>query len=263
MARSVRDVCRWYDVAAGYDGRDPYSLPKIDGWERDLGSFDLAGKKVAILPDLSGKAWVRSEVKDLVAEVGELLAKATGLEVVDGPRFEGPPLGVEWAFSNLATLKAELMDLWPACSDDLTTEIAFGLRLAEEHYTLELAARSEMSRTKANEAMADLFDQVDFVFCATNPDVAFPAETTLVMEVAGQPVGPDNAGALTIPANNVGNPSCSVPIGTLPSHDGASPALPVGMQIMGRHHADQLVLDLALALERERPWPLVAPGTPV
>ena len=39
--------------------------------------------------------------------------------------------------------------------------------------------------------------------------------------------------------------------------------LPVGMQLIGRHHDDALLLDLARVVERERPWPLVAPGAPV
>ena len=34
MVRSIRDIARWYDVCAGYDSRDPYSLPAVDGWER-------------------------------------------------------------------------------------------------------------------------------------------------------------------------------------------------------------------------------------
>jgi aspartyl-tRNA(Asn)/glutamyl-tRNA(Gln) amidotransferase subunit A len=32
------------------------------------------------------------------------------------------------------------------------------------------------------------------------------------------------------------------------------------MQVLGRHHEDALLFDVALAAERERPWPLVAPG---
>jgi aspartyl-tRNA(Asn)/glutamyl-tRNA(Gln) amidotransferase subunit A len=51
----------------------------------------------------------------------------------------------------------------------------------------------------------------------------------------------------------VGNPAISIPVETF---DG----LPVGMQVIGRHHEDALLLDLALVVERERPWPLVAPG---
>jgi hypothetical protein len=35
------------------------------------------------------------------------------------------------------------------------------------------------------------------------------------------------------------------------------------MQVMGRHHEDALLLDLALVVERTCPWPLVAPGAPV
>ena len=63
-------------------------------------------------------------------------------------------------------------------------------------------------------------------------------------------------GALTMPANLSGNPAVSIPVG-------AVEGLPVGLQAIGRHHADALLLDLALHIERERPWPLVAPGAPV
>jgi hypothetical protein len=34
------------------------------------------------------------------------------------------------------------------------------------------------------------------------------------------------------------------------------------MQVLARHHEEALLLDLALLVERERPWPLVAPGSP-
>jgi aspartyl-tRNA(Asn)/glutamyl-tRNA(Gln) amidotransferase subunit A len=53
----------------------------------------------------------------------------------------------------------------------------------------------------------------------------------------------------------VGNPAVSIPVGDVGG-------LPVGMQVIGRHHEDALLLDLAAVVERERPWPLVAPGVP-
>ena len=37
--------------------------------------------------------------------------------------------------------------------------------------------------------------------------------------------------------------------------------LPVGLQVVGRHYAEQLLLDIALTMERTRPWPLVAPSS--
>jgi aspartyl-tRNA(Asn)/glutamyl-tRNA(Gln) amidotransferase subunit A len=30
--------------------------------------------------------------------------------------------------------------------------------------------------------------------------------------------------------------------------------------VLARHHADELLFDVALAVERARPWPLVAPS---
>ena len=68
-------------------------------------------------------------------------------------------------------------------------------------------------------------------------------------------MGPENNGALTIPANICGNPAISIPVAPV---DG----LPVGMQVIGQHHEDALLLDLALVVERTCPWPLVGPRRP-
>jgi Asp-tRNA(Asn)/Glu-tRNA(Gln) amidotransferase A subunit family amidase len=253
QARSVRDAARWYDVTSGFDRRDPYSLPRIDGWERSLGSFDLRGKKVAIAPTL-GTAVVRDEVQERIIAAGEALARDVGLEIVDLP-VTLPALDLTWALANLATLHLDLQGLWPDCRDQLTKEIAFGLELSESMVDVHVVAKGEAARTEANERMAALFDEVDFVIAATNPDVAFPAEITMNSRVGDRKVDGGNNGVLTIPANISGNPAVSIPVEPF---DG----LPVGMQIIGRHHEDQLLLDLAAIVERERPWPLVATNSP-
>ena len=58
-----------------------------------------------------------------------------------------------------------------------------------------------------------------------------------------------------MPANLTGNPAVSIPAGDVGG-------LPIGMQVIGRHHADALLFDVAFHSERERPWPLVVPGAP-
>ncbi len=145
--------------------------------------------------------------------------------------------------------------------------------------------------------MAAAFGKVDLIIAATNPGPAFAAEAStsnaqqpIIEKVFGGGAAryavrgalgavrllaavapklpsrglaqankrvPDltNMGGLTIISNVYGNPAVSIPAGTV---DG----LPVGMQVLAAHHRDGLLFDVALAVERERPWPLVAPTSP-
>lgn len=255
LSRSVRDIARWLDVCNGHHITDPYSLPRVTGWEDGLAAdLDaLRGKRVAIAPDL-GNAVVHSALEARVREHATALASDAGLEIVDLP-VKLPQLAVEWALSGLSTILMELGDRYPECEPDLTFEIAFGLKMAHEMYGLESRARVERSRRDLNKAMAEIFEGVDFVVASTNPDVAFTADGVMPLEVEGRETHIGNHGALTIPSNIFGNPAVSIPVGTV---DG----LPVGMQILAAHHREADLLDLAWICERERPWPLVAPGSP-
>src|SRR2546423_13175885 len=161
-------------------------------------------------------------------------------------------------------------------------------------YSLHAAAVAEAQRVRAYEAMANAFEEVDFIIAATNPGRAFAADAAMSspsasfvdwarssavarsgfravmagIRVAGGvfprlpsailDIGaarfPDlvRMGALTIISNIYGNPAVSIPGGVV---DG----LPVGMQVLARHHADELPFDVALAAEHALPWPKVAP----
>jgi Asp-tRNA(Asn)/Glu-tRNA(Gln) amidotransferase A subunit family amidase len=259
MARSVRDTARWFDVCNGFDPRDTLSLPRVSGWENQLGSFDFSGKRAVVSVDL-GAAIVEPRAAALITEAAEALIRDAGLRRVDVV-VQLPQGGLEWALSNLVGLVEELGDRFPACNDDLTPEIQIGMNLAAHHFTIQSAGKADAFRVALNEQLADIFDQADFVFAATNPDTAFaaggPMPTTVggvdLMTTYGFDKAIGNNGALTIPANLSGMPAVSIPIGTV---DGA----PVGLQVIGKHHEEQLLLDLARIAERERPWPLVAPG---
>lgn len=251
MARSIRDIARHLDVTSGYHPGDPYSLPKRDSFESALGSYrdELKGMRAVIVPTL-GSALVNPAVAELIDESARQIVKAAGLELVD-VEVALPGLGYEWALANLCHLRHELGDRWPEVQPLLTDEIAFGLTVADQAFNLSVMGAAEAARTKANSQMAELFENVDFIFSATNPDVAFPAEVSLNTRVGDRSAGPENNGALTIPYNIVGNPAVTIPVGRI---DG----LPVGLQVGARHHSDELLLDLAVLAEAERPWPLVA-----
>jgi aspartyl-tRNA(Asn)/glutamyl-tRNA(Gln) amidotransferase subunit A len=254
LTRSVRDIARYLDVTNGFDARDPFSLPEVEGWEHDLGSRELGGLRVAVSIDL-GCATVREDVAALVAEHAALLIADAGLDRRDVP-IVAPEGSFEWALSGMVGVRKELGERWPECAEDLTPAIRYGMQLAEEHFDIGAAVRIERMRTENNERMAAVFDEVDLVIAATTPDVAFAADGRIPTTVDGEEVGLANQGRLTIPANFYGNPSISIPVGTV---DG----LPVGMQVMAPHFREDWLLDVALLVERERPWPLVAPATPV
>lgn len=250
LARSVRDAARFYDVCAGFDTRDPYSLPSDRAWEASLGGSNLEGMRVAIAPTL-GAAIVAPAVVERVEEAGRQLVADAGLKLVDYD-VRLPMITTEWAIANQVGMALALGDRWPACRDQMTKVMAMGMELGLDNMDLERAASVEASRTAANEAMAEVFDHVDIVISAANPDVAFPAWVEGNNRVAGERVPGGNNGALTIPANISGNPAVSVPVGLV---DG----LPVGMQLMTRQHDDRLLFDLARVVEQHAPWPLVAP----
>ncbi len=262
LSRSVRDTARYFDVCNGFDQRDPLSLPAVGGWEAGLGSCDLSGMTVAIVPDL-GTARVRGEVADQVMTAAQQLADRANLRVVEvTPTI--PPLRGQWAMAGQVGFVAELGSAYPDRIDELSREMRAGLEGAMERYTLDKAASIESYRRQLNEAMADLFAAADFVMCSCNPDVAFAAEgpppstipgADLIHELGFSRAIMNNA-ALTAPSNLNGSPAMSLPAGLV---DG----LPVGLQVLAGHHREQLLLGLALVAEREMAWPMVAPGSPL
>jgi len=260
LSRSVRDTARWFDVTNGFDARDPLSLQRVTGWETGLGSHldALRGARVAFAPNW-GNAVVSPMMWEQLEAVGQELVDLLGMRRVEGVDTTTPRMGAAWSLSGNIEIEAQLADHWPACAPDLTPEIRFGMEMASGKYDSAARAKIERRRAEVNAAMARIFDPtdgVDFVITASNPDVAFDAEGPLPGVFGGIEAGAGNNGRLTFPANLHGNPAISIPAGLL---DG----LPIGLQVVGRHFSETLLLDMALTVERHRPWALVAPGAPL
>lgn len=253
VSRSVRDTARWMDVTNGADPRDPFSLPRVEGFEAGLGAGidDLAGLRVAIVPDL-GCAVVAPETEELVLAAAEELLAAMGAARVD-LELRLPNIMGAWGLTGGIGLRKELGERWPDCAPDLTGVMRASIRNAENRIDLDAMVRAETRREELNRAMAVLFAEVDVVLAATNPSTAFDAEGHLPSVFGGRESTPGNNGALTAPSNIYGNPAISLPAGL------AGDGLPVGLQVLAAHHREQMLLDIALLWERTRPWPLTAP----
>jgi aspartyl-tRNA(Asn)/glutamyl-tRNA(Gln) amidotransferase subunit A len=256
LSRSARDTARWFDACNGHDPRDPLSLPAVGGWESGLGSHlaELHGLRVAVVDDWGG-ATVSPAMWAVLEDAAAALIADAGLVRVEGVDTALPRMGMAWALSGDLGIAEDLDGRWPACADDLTPQMRHGLERLYAEYGVASRISIERRRTELNEAMARVFEQVDLVITASNPDVAFAAEGPLPRVFGGIEAGVGVNGRLTFPANLYGCPAISIPAGDV---DG----LPVGLQVVGRHHTEPLLLELAWLVEQERPWPLVAPGSP-
>lgn len=253
VSRSIRDSARFLDVANGHDSRDPLSLPRIEGYEAGLGTYleQLGGLRVALVPSL-GCAVVGPETEELVRAAAEELITATGMQQAD-IKLRLPNIMGAWGLTGSVGPRKDLGELWPDCASDLTGAMRVGLQLTEARLDLDALVTAETRRVELNEAMAEMFDQVDIVLAATNPATAFGADGWIPSVFEGREANAGNNGALTAPSNIYGNPAISLPAGL------ASDGLPVGLQVLAAHHREPILLDIGLAWERHRPWPLTAP----
>ena len=156
-------------------------------------------------------------------------------------------------------LSGFLGHLYPACHDDLTVEVQMAMEFVTKNFSLQTAGAAEIFRIVSTRRWRTLRpDRLRLRGDQPRRGVQRrgPMATTVggvdLVATYGLNRALSNNGALTFPANLAGNPAVSIPSGDV---DG----LPIGLQVIGRHHEDQLLLDLARVAEREFPWPLTVP----
>ena len=112
LARSVRDVARWFDVVNGHDPRDPLSLPRVEGWEAGLGTLTeaLRGLRVAIVADWGG-AVVSPAMWDVLLGRGRRPDRRRRAACASTGVDTGlPRMGRAWAVSGALGIAAALGD---------------------------------------------------------------------------------------------------------------------------------------------------------
>ncbi len=105
-------------------------------------------------------------------------------------------------------------------------------------------AQAVRERLKADFALA--LDKCDMLISPITPSTAFKLGAQM------SPVETYQTDICTVPVNLTGLPAISVPCGV------DSQALPVGMQLIGRHFADDALVRLAAAYERETDYAHIA-----
>ncbi|ADD41605.1 amidase [Stackebrandtia nassauensis] len=250
MARSVDDVALLLDVLALPDYRDPTSLYPPMAAYREAVRRDVRGLNAAYSPNL-GYLSVDPEVAQIVAAaVAKLNDAGLNVEQAD-PGFADPVEAHEvmWAAG-----AAKWLDSFPEGSADLVDRGLRklwdkGLTYSASEYLDALAVRSAIGIR-----MGEFHTQHDVLI---TPTVAIPPFK------AGHDIPPGSDlsswqrwAGFSYPFNMTQQPAISVPAGF------TSQGLPVGLQIVGPRHSDDLVLAVAKLAEEVCPWPTDKPAAP-
>lgn len=244
MARTVDDLALLLSVMAGPDPRSPISLERNGSDFTAVPSGGLQGKRVAFSVDLGGEIEVEPEIADIVRRAAASAAQA-GAEVQEiSPDFSGADECFRtlraWQFE--ATLGAFLDE-----HREQVRESLYANMLAGRELTGAQVGAAAIHRTTLFHRMRTFLDRrggFDALILPVTPLAAFDAEIEYPEVVAGQQQ-PDYLGwmravcAVTV----TGHPSISMPAGF------TAAGTPIGVQLVGRHRAEDELLGLARGFE--------------
>jgi len=252
LARSVDDLALAYDVLAGIDHRDPFSVESEPVRERIDRSADEFS--IAYSPDLALQP-VEQSVRETVGEaVDDLAAAGATVDEVDPELPDHSTLSNTYVTQVGVFFAAMAKQLEDACDIDFETadvEPTVTGTIALGEGTSALADRQEnLPRTAAYQGIEAVLSEYDALVTPTLtvPNYSKSLADGFPTEIDGQQVGgfPTDA-MLTWVFNVTGHPVVNVPAGLV---DG----LPVGLQIVGQRYDEETLLGIARALEGIRPW---------
>lgn len=249
---TVADAARHLDVVVGPDDRDRTSLPHPGvRYEELIESLDVRGLKAAWTSTL-GFAFAHPEVDDLTHTAADELVAAAGLQMVDVD-FDFGDLAKMWSGANLVDIWQDLeKGMWPDRKEEIYWINRFFYETSHDIPARVMAGLLKR-RYQFEERVAAIFEQVDVVLTPTTAVAAFAAAGPMPTSINGVDGPPTMAVPYTMLANMAWNPAISVPAGL------TSENLPIGVQIIGRRHRDDVVLRLARIFEEARPWPRLSP----
>ena len=248
LARTVADAALMLSVIAGYDDRDPWSvpLPPTDWQALDDG---IAGLSIGLSLDW-GYAPVEPVVREVVSEAASVFELDLGCTVEVAEAGWSDP----WdAFLALAVAGIDLAGLRRTVVDRRAEMTPHVVAAIEHPWSAEDVTNANLVRKELYERLRVLHRRFDLLL---TPTVAVPPFGLLVQgpeKIDGRMVEPLEWIPFTFPANMTGQPAASLPAGFTP--DG----LPVGLQLIGRRFEDTTVLRASAAFERAAPWHVQRP----
>jgi amidase len=241
MARNVEDVALLLSAMAGPDPACPISIDVPGHLFREPLERDFSGVKVAWSSDF-GELPVDRAVRS-VTDSGRDVVESIGCELVETtPDWEG----ADEAFKTLRawTFAQSLGDLPEEKRSFLKQTVRWNLEAGLACSGQDIA-RAEVLRSRLYVRIAEFMEEYEFMILPVSQVPPFDVRIAYPEEVAGVEMETyidwmKSAYFVSV----VGLPALSLPFGF------TEEGLPVGIQIVGRHHDDFGVLQLAWALEQ-------------
>lgn len=250
MGRSVADVAMLLSVMAGPDPRAPFSLDQDPAAFTEPLKRDLKGTRLGWLGDLGGHLPMDPGIMKLCRGSFEAL-HAIGCAVEQAkPDYSPDRMWETWVTLRHWLVAGDLGDLYKDASKrarmkpEAQWEVEGGLKLTGLQVYKASQARSDWYR-----AVQKLFEHYDYLLLPSAQ--VFPFDAAVHWPKAIQGVAMDTYHRwmeVVVPASLLGFPAINVPVGF------NEQGLPMGMQIIGRNHADLSVLQLAYAYEQATKW---------
>ena len=261
LAKNVTDCAHLLNIVCGYDHRDSTSVPRaVPDYTAALHG-DLKGLTVGIPEEYSATAGldpaVMSAVNDAVAVLEGLGARrvkvslphteyAVAVYYVIAPSEASSNLarydGVKYGFRNQEY--AGLMSMYRSTRSrgfgpEVQRRIIIGTYCLSAGYYDAYYGKASQVRTLIMDDFKKAFDTCDAIVCPVAPTAAFK-----IGEKIDDPLTMYLSDIFTLSANLAGIPGMSIPCGF--SEDG----LPIGMQIMGNHFNEEMILKVAYGFEQ-------------
>jgi len=250
MGRSATDVALLLSVIAGADARAPFSIEQYPAMFTQPLKRDFNGTRIAWLGNFDGYLAMQSGVLELCQKSFKAF-ESFGCTVEPAkPDFDMAKLWEAWltlrhslsagglaAFYNDPAKRAKL-------KPEIQWEIEGGLKVTALEFQHASQIRSDWYR-----ALLKLFQTYDYVLLPSAQVFPFDAQEHWPKEINGKKMDTYHRWMeVVIPATMAGVPAINVPVGFGPS------GLPMGMQVIGKPHADWAVLQMVHAYEQAAPW---------
>ncbi len=263
IGRSVEDCALVLNAIAGHDPRDSTSLPGpvpdyLSGIENEIAGLRLG------LPTEYFADGVEPGVRDAVETAAKALeGLGASVQEVSLPttryalacyyiiapaecsanlaRYDGVKYGASYQDAG---------NMWEAMErtrqygfgPEVTRRVMLGTYALSAGYYDAYYLKAQQVRTLIRQDFARVFETVDALVTPTSPVVAFR-----LGEKTADPVQMYQTDVCTLPVNIAGLPGLSVPCGF-------SQGLPVGMQLIGPHLADETLLRIGHAYQQATNW---------